>query len=177
MKLTNENIIAIAQIITTLIISVLAGTFGLYQWDKSTKVKRAEFINQIIDKLRFDNEMVKIVYLIEYTYDWYTHEFHNGFSDLEFRIDKLLSYLTYICYLKDHKIISKSEFSILEYEIYRTCESPCVQAYLWNLYHFTEGRSTKCTFDRLIKYGIEKDIFTKDFKDKNSTVFPKYLNF
>ncbi|GAU78489.1 hypothetical protein [Fusibacter sp. 3D3] len=177
MILTMENMINIIQIIITLIIAIPTGGFALYQWYKANKVRRAEFINQIIEKLRFDKDFVEIVYLIEYNHDWYNGGFHNGADGLEFKIDKLLSYMTYICYLKNHRIISKNEFSILEYEIYRTCESPSIQAYLWNLHHFSNKRSQRCTFDGLIKYGKNKKIICIDFDNKNSTIFQKHLNF
>ena len=113
----------------------IGGIFALIQWHKSIQLKRSEFINQIIEKLRFNNEIVKAMYLVDYDQTWYDENFH-GASEKEYVIDKLLSYLSYICYLIKEHHLKKKESSILEYELRRACESWSVQAYLYNLYHF-----------------------------------------
>jgi len=37
----------------SILIAIVGGGFALFQWKKSTNLRRAEFINQIIEKLRF----------------------------------------------------------------------------------------------------------------------------
>jgi len=157
----------------SLLFVVIGATFALYQWKKNLKIKRAEFINQILEKLRFDKELAEIMYIIDYNQTWYNIEFHN--SELESSIDKLFSYLDYICYLKDTKNITETEFKIFQYEIHRVCISVSTKLYLWNLYHFSKKNKTTCSFQYLIDYGIISKLLPKDFK-VNETLYNKTLN-
>ena len=162
----------------SLILIVVGGIFALVQWISTNRIKRAEFINQIIEKLRFDPEMSETMQMIDYDSMWYKESFHNSSNDDENRVDRLLSYLTYICYIKDIGFLHKKEFAILEYELCRICTSPSVCAYLWNLYHFSKNNNTKCSFQYLIDYGIKKKLLDKStFMDPTTCVYPKYLNF
>lgn len=68
--------------------------------------------------------------MFEYDHEWYNEEFHDADSEIEFNVDKLLAYLSCICYLYELKNISKKEFRILQYEVNRACSSPSVQIYL-----------------------------------------------
>ena len=154
----------------------IGGVFALIQWHNSTQLKRSEFINQIIEKLRFNSEIVKAMYIIDYDQTWYDENFHGG-SEKELVIDKLLSYLSYICYLINGNHLTKNESSILEYELIRTCESWSTQAYLYNLYHFSKKRKSTCSFQYLIDYGLKLKIFPASFLDCSSSTYPKYLNF
>ena len=156
---------------------IAGGIFAFIQWNRTIKIKRSEFINQIIEKLRFDDKMASAMYLIDYDHDWYDSDFHNG-GENEFLIDKLLSYLSYICYLKDSRHITQKESSILEYELKRACESTSVQAYLFNLYHFSKSRNSTCSFQYLINYGLKNNIIDKEnFLNSSSKKYPQYLNF
>jgi len=172
--ITTENLLTIIS----LVMVFAGGIFAGFQWRVSNRIKRAEFINAIIVKLRFDKEMAKTMYRVDYHEDsWYDDDFHNSNSDLEFAIDKLLSYLSYICYLKDTRNISKEEFKVLQYEIVRSCSSPDVQNYLWNLYHFSKACNSKCSFEYLITFGLKNNLFHISFLNESSTVYDKKLNF
>jgi len=171
--MTIENYFAIAS----LSMVVVGGIFAGIQWRVSNKIKRAEFINLIIEKLRFDKDMAQTMYKIDYGESWYNDDFHNANSNLEFEIDKLLSYLSYICYLKETKNISKKEFSVLEYEIVRVCSSHDIESYLWNLFHFSNKCKSKCSFEYLITFGIKNRIFHNEFTNENSRNYKQKLNF
>jgi hypothetical protein len=174
-QLLNLGINDFLGIISTMFI-LIGGVFALFQWRVSTKLKRAEYLDQIIVKLRFDKEIADTMYIIDYNYSWYNESFH-GNDKLEYAIDKLLSFLNYICYLYEMKNVSKKEFKILQYELNRACISSCVQSYLWNLFHFSKKNKTDSTFQYLINYGIKNKIIKKKFyEDKNSN-YIKYLNF
>ena len=161
----------------SILLAIFGGLFAYRQWSLSNKTKRSEFINQIIEKLRFDESLVKTMYMIEYDYKWYNSDFYGG-SKIEARIDKLLSYLSYICYLYKLKNISKREFEILQYEINRVCSSFEIQCYLWNLYHFSRKHGMNCSFQYLIDYGIRNKIIDeKIFNDSKPLIYPKHLNF
>ena len=170
-KWTNDNILSLI----TLVFAVVGGVFAYMQWRKSTKLKCAEFINEIMKMLRFDKEMGKALYLIDYNHDWYDEDFHGG-GENEFLIDKLLSYLSYICYLIKSHNITKAEVQILDYELRRACECKSVQAYLWNLYWWSISRNSICSFQYLIDYGLSHNIIAKEDFQQNSRKYPKHLN-
>jgi hypothetical protein len=162
--------------LSSLLLVIVGGIFAGFQWQMSNKTKRIELINQIIEKLRFDQGMAQTMYRIDYGKLWYDEKFHTG-TELEFAVDKLLSYFSYICYLKKTKNISGKEFSILQYEVNRVCNSNQVQSYLWNLYHFSKQLNSKCSFDYLISYGIENKLFDDSFSNKHTKTYIKRLNF
>jgi hypothetical protein len=171
MCLTFENYLSIISLFFVLI----GGCFALFQWRSSLKIKRAEFINQILDKLRFDMELTEIMYIVDYDQNWYNESFHN--SEEEVTIDKLFSYLDYICYLKFTNNITKTEFRIFQYEIHRVCISPSSQRYLWNLFHFSKKNNTCCSFLYLLDYGINIGIIDGNLKTNRNLYNKKYLNF
>ena len=137
-------------------------------------MKRTEFFDHIIQRIRFDDAFAKTTYVIEYNHDWYSDTFHG--STFEPQIDKVLSYYSYICYLLEIKAIREKEFSVLRYDINRCCVSPSVQDYLWNLYHFSQANDAKCSFQYLIDYGIHNRLIDEDsFYDPNSDQYIKVL--
>lgn len=161
----------------SIIMVIIGGLFAFTRWNASNQIKRTELIKQIIEQLRFDKEMTATMYIIEYDDSWYDKDFHNNNSDFEHQVDKLLSYLSYICYLKKENNIRKREFRILQYEINRTCTSPCAQAYLWNLYHFSLKQGSNCSFQYLIDYGIKHKLIDKLFLKDDCELYTKTLNF
>ncbi|MBD5115626.1 MAG: hypothetical protein HDT46_10610 [Ruminococcaceae bacterium] len=178
--ITNVNNWTIDSILSflSIIIAIVGGIFAYKQWRYSNKTKRADFINQIISKLRFDKEMAETMNVIDYGNEWYNDKFHNQNNGLEKRMDNLLSYLSYICYLKKEKHIGKREFCIFEYEVNRVCSSPSVKCYLWNLYHFSSKQKANCSFQYLIDYGMKNKLIDKrEFLKSESNVYGKKLNF
>lgn len=176
-NIDNWSVADILSLLSLLLI-IVGGIFAYKQWTAANRIKRTEFINQIIEKLRFDADMVKTMLTIDYDHQWYDENFHNDNFTLEFEVDKVLSYLSYICYTYKMKNISKKEFKILRYELNRACSSPAVQGYLWNLYHFSKTQKTDCTFQYLIDYGIKNKIIDKKvFTNNQCGEYPKYLNF
>ena len=168
-----DNILSLISII----LAIIGGIFAYRQWSIANKTQRTELINRVIEKLRFDKEIAETMYLIDYGNSWYDEHFHNN-SDIEYKIDELFSFLNYLCYLKKEKCFSKSEYRILQYEINRVCASFNTQSYLWNLYHFSRKQGTVCSFQDMIDYGLSKKIIdSREFKNCNSHLYPKYLNF
>ena len=160
-----------------IIVMAIGSIFALIQWNSSTKIRRTEFLDEIINKLWFDEKMARTMHMIDSNPNWYAEDFHKSYSDLGYQIDKLLSYFDFICYLYFVKNLSFNEFSVIRYEIDRTCASPSVQAYLWNLYHFSNEIEAGCSFMYIIDYGIKEKIINKDFKINNESLFTKYLRF
>ena len=160
-----------------IIVMAIGSFFALIQWNSSIKIRRTEFLDEIINKLWFDVDMAKTMHMIDNNPNWYTENFHKNYSELGYQIDKLLSYFDFICYLRFIKNLSLNEFSVIRYEIDRTCASPSVQAYLWNLYHLSNEIEAGCSFMYIIDYGIKEEIIDKDFKNNNEDLFKKYLKF
>jgi len=160
-----------------IIVMAIGSIFALFQWNSSIKIRRTEFLDEIINKLWFDENMARTMHVIDSNPDWYTENFHSAYSDLGYQIDKLLSYFDFICYLHFVRNLSANEFGVIRYEIDRTCASPSVQAYLWNLYHFSNKIEAGCSFMYIIDYGIKEKIINKDFKNNNENLYKKYLKF
>jgi hypothetical protein len=160
-----EDIISLIS----LIVAIIGGIFAIIQWQKSNKIRQAEFINQIITKITSDKNIAETIYMIDNENIWFDDKFGNG-SEIEVKIDTLFSFLTYICYLYDTKNIRDNEFRIFEYEIRRVCSDKQSQAYLWNLYHWSKQHlKARCSFQNLVEYLQNKVLSAEDRKKFDST--------
>lgn len=154
MNLILANILTLFQFV----LAVAGGGFGLFQWRKSNELQRSKFINEILDRLRLEQDMAEALYLIESDKIWYDDNFHTG-GHTEFIVDKLLAYLAYICYLRETKNITDKEMCIVDYVLYRVCESTETQKYLKHLFEYAKEKGIECTFQYIINYGLEHNIF------------------
>lgn len=166
--------------IISLIMVIVGGIFGYYQWRKNILLRRAEYINELTEKIRTDKYIKDVIYMFDYNYKWYSEQFH-GSGKLELKVDKTLSYFSYICYLREQKIISDKEFNFFKYEINRILMNSQVQDYFYNLYHFSNKNNTPITFLYLFRYGEKIKIFDEKFYDENSYLYSsqyhRYINF
>lgn len=170
----------IISVVSTVII-ILGGLFTFFQWKKSVRIKRADYINELTEKIRSDEDIKNIIYLFEYGDKWYSGEFH-GNGKLECQVDKTLSYFSYICYLRKQHIITKKEFMFFKYELEHLLMNTQVLDYLYNIYHFSNGINEPLTFYYLFQYGKNSHMFDDDFYDsqawrKTNTIYHQYLNF
>lgn len=176
MKFVGEfNVSDIISVIV-LLTGIVGGIFGLVQWNTSVKIKKAEYINELTEKIRSDADIKEIVYMFDYDAVWYTPDFHNS-GELELKIDKTLSYFSYICYLYKLHLITKNEFEFFRYEIERILLNRQVQNYFFNLYHFSIKFNVPFTFIYLFEYGENRRMFDEDFYNNLSTKYSHYLNF
>ena len=179
--------------LTTLITTIVGGGFAAWkffkEWRKQNSIRRANFVYEIMQDLRYKEEDIKeIRYKIEYgriVYKW-DDNFH-GNSDVEPKIDKYLSLLNYICYLRKTLAINRKDFNVFRYSIVWTLtgNGKVVQAYLWNLYHFaklTNGsyfakryfylkNRAPCSFQYLINWGLCHRLFVPNFKSPYCSYF------
>ena len=160
--------------IVSLVFMGLGGIFAYVQWHRSIQIRRAEFLHQLLEKIRFDDEIVKIMQIVDYNPNWYDSGFHG--SEIERGMDKFLSYADYVCYLRQTKNIYKEEFQIFDYQIRRICDNRSCRYYLWNLYHYSRTRKSRCSFYNLISYGIEHKLLPSDFKTNDKLYALKTLN-
>ncbi len=166
-----SNIIAAVSALGLLV----GGGFALWKWRHSVQIRRAEFANQLLEKIRFTEDIQDAFYEIEYSKKWYDRCFHS--SELERKMDKLLVYLNYICYLKKSRCITQKEFSCFEYILTRVCQDEGMQTYLWNLYHFAKKSNRMCSWGEIIEYGVTNDLFLDGFKANQTNLYEKTLNF
>ncbi len=180
MIFTNEISISDITSILSVFLVILGGIFGFHQWRKNILLKRAGYINDLTEKIRTDNDIKDIIYIFDYDKEWYSLQFHKS-GELELKVDKTLSYFSYICYLKRQKIISNKEFDFFKYEVERILINQQVQDYFYNLYHFSYKFNTPFTFKYLFEYGKKEGMFDDDFFDKNAYIknkkYHRNLNF
>lgn len=168
------------SIFSTLLV-LAGGVFTFVQWRKAKIIKRSDYINELTEKIRTDSDISKIIYLFEYDYHWYDTSFH-GSGELERQVDKTLSYFSYICYLKEQKIIAEKEFKFFKYEIEHILMNYQVLDYLYNIYHYSNKISQPLTFFYLFEYGKQTGKLDKNFMDPNywkhsAGLYHRYLNF
>lgn len=176
MTFNNEYDLGDIISIVSIVLAIIGAVFGFYQWKKSVKITRAEYIERLTEKIRTDDDIREMVYTLDYGHVWYTVAFHNS-GELERKMDKTLSYFSYICYLYHSRLISKKEFAFFKYEIERILLNSQVVDYFFNLYHFAIKFDTPITFSYLFEYGQKTNKFEDEFYDSKSQKHPKYLIF
>lgn len=176
LKFINE--ISVSDIISflSMVFVVIGGCFGYHQWKKSVKIKKAEYLNELTEKIRTDDDISEMIYILDYDQLWYKDSFHQS-GEFERKMDKTLSYFSYICYLFDNNLIEKSEFNFFKYEIDRILINRSTIDYFYNLYHFSKKCKAPITFKFLFEYGEKEKIYDKEFYDSTSKKYPHYLNF
>ena len=121
---------SIAELITCG--GVLVGfILSLIEYRRSNKIKRSSYLEPLFDKLMLDKDIAETIYMLQYGEFKYSENFHN--SDKERKLDKTLQYFSYLCYLKDKRIISSEEFSFFEIQISQALRDKKLIYYLYNL--------------------------------------------
>ena len=176
-----EKTYGISDVLSIVSISlvIIGGIFAYHQWRKNMLLKSAAYLNELQDKIRSDPDIKETLYLFEYNEDWYSKQFHG--STLEAKADKTFSCMSYICYLKEQKIISEKEFKFFQYKVERIIMNYGVQDYFYNLYHFAMKFSVPFTFFYLLDYGKKHKLLNVDFFDnkayQKNNLFHDNLNF
>ncbi len=169
-------IIPIITLIVGIIGGVSGGIFALFQWNKNLKLKRADYLYELSTKLRTDEDLSDVVKYFDYNEPWYNADFHENHS-IEKKIDTILSFFSYICYLKSEKMLSINEFRIFKYEIDRILISEQTQQYLFNIYHFSKTNNADIPFYYLFQYAEKNQMIDEEFYNPNSKKYPRYVNY
>jgi len=82
--------------IISIVLVIIGGIFTFIQWAAANHIKRTELISQILEKLRFDDDMIFAMQIIDYGNDWYNDEFHDGTNGYEQKFNKLFSYSMHV---------------------------------------------------------------------------------
>ena len=161
----------------TMIVAIIGFVFSCYQWWKKVQSERAERLLHLIELLRKDMQQLKILYKIDYGEHWYDRSFHNSDKEVEAEVDRLLSFYEYILYLRLNHTITQMEFRFFEYDINRIVKNPDMQAYLFNLYHFSERARIPFSYKNILIYGEKIGCVDQSFFNKNTDKYPHFLNF
>lgn len=160
--------------ILTFLSIIVGGVFALYKWNMNMRLKRAEYIKHLFDEIR-TNPSIHF-YVFEYNEHWYDENFHNS-GDLEKNIDYTLSFFSHICYLRNNRIISATDFDHFKYELARIIRNRQFVEYMYNLYHFSQYVNQPISFVGLFEYAQKNHCFDTEFWNKDSVAYPCYLNF
>ena|GEM_PF-5487275 len=155
-------LIPLIPAITAVVIAYLA----YKQWKRSLSLQQAEYINNLINKRREDSTINDTLYLFYHEENhprWYDSKPPRNVAD----VDKTLSYISYILYLRSKKIIEEEEFNLFKYAIHKTLKNKQVVDYLYDLYHnsaelFGEENAT-IGFIPLFDYGKKESLLGKIF--------------
>lgn len=167
---------------------VVGGIFALAQWNMQIKHKQAEIVQELICKVRDDEDISVIMDII----DWnegiqYDGKFRvndqvckSGLADVSdddlFKmIDKTLSHFSYICYLKERKILKEKEIKPFEYALRRLIDNPHIRNYLYSLYHWSKTLGVSCSFCYFIDYCVNKEYLSSDFMHYPSDNYKCFL--
>lgn len=107
-----ENL-SISDKINTALLFVTAIGFvaALWQVRASARTQRATFLKDLYMQLRTDTDVAYAFYLIEYGKFSYDRNFHD--SELEKKIDRLLTFIDLVCEMRAQKIITEREMNFL----------------------------------------------------------------
>jgi len=154
--------------VVSLFLALIAGAWTLLQWQSAKKLKRADLLDTIISKVRLDDQM--FLAMIDISHGCLAFDdggFYNkddAKQKLSYKVDKLLSYFNYTCYLHKTKHISNKELGILKYDLIQIYRSEAIQKYLRQMYRFSANEKIDCVYQYLIDYGIKNKHLPPDFK-------------
>ena len=149
----------------------IGGIFALIQWSSAKKLRRAEFVDKIINKTISDKDVLKAFSYIEMEIPWLTEEILEGKDLLSLDMDKMLACCDYICYLRETENIFEEEFTMMEFFVDSICSDDDIELFLFYLYHKrekTEDLKKLYPYRYVIEYGFKNKIIAeRKFKDKN----------
>ncbi len=131
---------------------VIGGVFALVQWNSNLKVRRAEYIDKLYSK-RADERIRKILYTFDQTENWLNR--YEKEDEFEIDVDDALSFYSYICYLRNQRLMKDEEFNFFRYDILRILTNNDVQELFKRLSNAAGGTTPSCYKD-LIKYGKDE---------------------
>jgi hypothetical protein len=153
--------------------TVIGGIFALLQWKKNCSLKKAEFVNNFIKNIRDDEDIIVTLKFLDESDSWYSIKFHDSDDEneqkFEQRMDKTLSYFSYICYLRKKKIIKDKEFNFFNWHLKLILMNPGIQDYFYHLYHYVTGKfRANFQYQCLLDYGIKAQIIDDDIYNPNA---------
>ncbi len=148
--------------------AICGGIFALLQWRESNTNKRAEYLNSLLDRLWENKDIQNFILLNDYDKDWYNEEFHRSEDKtIPALADKTLSFLNYICYVVDVKIIRKKERGLFDYYLSALAQCKDMKRYLFDLYQYSILNQKPFLFTYFLDVCIKQGLLPKAMKNKN----------
>jgi hypothetical protein len=111
-----------------LLVTALGVLAAFWQIRAGARAQRATFLKDLYMQLRTDSEVAYAFYLIEYSEFKYDANFHG--SDVEPKIDRLLTLIDLVCEMRAQRVITKREMSFFDYQFNRVAQDQNIQHYL-----------------------------------------------
>lgn len=148
------------------LLTVIGGGFALLQWRASIKTNRANYVEDILNKVMDDAQIQKFQRLADYGTDWYTEDFHRGKSPEIAQIaDRTLFTYNYICYLYDTKIINKDELEIFTYYMLALAHDDELTCYFLDLYQYSLFSGRKFPFGHYLSFCEREGCVSRTVRD------------
>ena len=119
-----------------LLVTALGVLAAFWQIRAGARAQRATFLKDLYLQLRTDADVARAFYLIEYDEFIYDHNFHG--SELEPKIDRLLTLIDLVCEMRSQGVISKREMNFFDYQFGRVDRNEGIRSYLAFLNGFYE---------------------------------------
>lgn len=156
-----------------LIAAVCGGIIALFQWRESNNNRRAEYLDSLLHKLWENKDIQNFILLNDYDEDWYNEAFHRADDKTKSTLaDKTLSFMNYICYVVQVKIIHKKERALFDYYLSALALCKDMRQYLFDLYQYSILNKKPFLFNYFLKVSIDEGLIPKAFKNKN---YYKYI--
>ena len=119
--------------------AVIAFIFSMKRWKRGQRIRKSEFLSELMAK--FTSSEIATTYY-EYI-ERKTKCFYKGLSsegepvftseEDERAVDRLLSFMAYVCYLNENSLIDESEFDLFVYQLHAVLTDDDVRRYMADL--------------------------------------------
>ena len=149
-------------------VALCGGIVALLQWKESNNNKRAEYLNSLLSKLWENKDIQQFILLNDYDKNWYTPSFHRSKDKtLPTQADKTLSFMNYICYVLNVRIIHTKERNLFDYYLSSLALCKDMRHYLFDLYQYSILNNKPFLFKYFLNLCIKLRLLPKSFKNKN----------
>lgn len=159
------------------ILVVIGAAFAFYKWQVSQNQKEAAMIFEMLKVIR-DDKLYELIQMLDYDETWYDRGFHD--KAREIGMDKLLVQFSYICHLREKRMISRKAFKFFSYNLGVILSNKQIHYYFYNLNEYCVKSHSEFPFAPLLRYGLKKkyiDIkFLEDVESRRKYNIPDYLN-
>lgn len=156
-----------------LVFAAIGGVYSLIQLSSVAKTKRSQKLHELSEKYLEDEAIQEAVMITSYNGNlWYSLNEDDAFpdKDVESKIDKMLTFFNYVCYLKSIHDITHKEFAFFQYDMSSVCEKAQTQLYLWDLWKVSRLTNSVYSYRHLVAEMIEEGIIDSNkFSDDSST--------
>lgn len=156
-----------------LVAAICGGIIALFQWKESNTNKRVEYLNSLLERLWNNKDIQEFILLNDYNKDWYNEAFHRSDDKtLPTQADKTLSFMNYICYVVNVKVIRCKEKGLFDYYLSTLAKCDDMRKYIFDLYQYSILNDKPYLFTYFLDVCVKENLLPKGIKDKN---FFKYI--